>query len=709
VGTSLNKESLLAAIDYIASWIGFQLRASAQPGCVIAIALKDRILLEQAFGVADLSTGEKLTPRHRFRVASHSKSFTAAGVMKLREQGKLKLDDAIGDYVAGLNRKTARATIGQILSHSAGVIRDGRGISQFDGRRPYLSARELLADLAADPIVEANSRFKYSNHGFALLGLLIEIVASEPFATWIRREVVDAAGLTETSPDMPIPKGTPFARGHSTKLLLGERMIFPGDYSENAIAPAGGFVATASDLCRYAKQPDAPIFLGQSWVSCAFSTPPACKHAPHILTICRPFPHQKVRIGVRIKMANRRLNKLSSKEVEAKGDGNWSDGGGLSLRVHLDGKARSWIFRYTVNHKVREMGLGKAGPAGVSLKDARLKRDELRRLLDQGHDPMGERRRRMAEREAKKTFAEVAAATVAKNQAGWKGAESSSSYKGWNRTLTREAAKLNPRPIDEITVEEVKRVVAPIWERGGHVEARMALTRLEAVFGYAIAHGWRSADNPASWTKVFKHIAPARPFGDAKPHPALDWREAPAALARLRQSAGMSALALEFAILTGTRIGETLGATYAEIDFDQAIWSIPKERMKRGLEHMVPLSERALEIAGALHERRGRSNLIFPGLRPGRPLNRAIVYEICMRATDGKSSIHGWRSTLRSWCSDHHVEFAVAESILAHAKAKVVAAYDRSAMVERRRPVMEQWSRFLGEVRTAEVVRLRRA
>jgi CubicO group peptidase (beta-lactamase class C family) len=245
---------LSAAIDYIPAWIELQLRASGQPGCVIAIASKDGILLEQAFGIADLSSGEKLTPRHRFRVASHSKSFTAAGVMKLREQGKLKLDDSVGDYVAGLNSSIARATIGQILSHSAGITRDGRDCGQYDGRRPYLTARELMADLARDPIIEPNSRFKYSNHGYALLGLVIEAIASERFAGWIKREIVEAVGLKETTPDMPIPDGAPFARGHSAKLLLGERMIFAGDYSENAIAPAGGFVATASDLCRYFAQ-----------------------------------------------------------------------------------------------------------------------------------------------------------------------------------------------------------------------------------------------------------------------------------------------------------------------------------------------------------------------------------------------------------------------------------------------------------------------
>jgi CubicO group peptidase (beta-lactamase class C family) len=245
---------LSAALDYIPSWIELQLRASGQPGCVVAIAHKDRIILEQAFGIADLSTGEKLTPRHRFRVASHSKSFTAAGVMKLRERGKLKLDDPIGDHVAKLNSTIARATIAQVLSHSAGFTRDGRDCGQYYGRRPYLTAKEVLADLAAGPTIDPNSRFKYSNHGFALLGLMIESIVNEPFKDWIKREIVDAAGLKETTPDMPIPRGAPFARGHSAKLLLGDRVIFPGDYSENAIAPAAGFVATASDLCRYFAQ-----------------------------------------------------------------------------------------------------------------------------------------------------------------------------------------------------------------------------------------------------------------------------------------------------------------------------------------------------------------------------------------------------------------------------------------------------------------------
>ncbi len=245
---------LQAALDYVPSWVEFQLRMSEQPGCIIAVVNRDRVLLEHAFGHADLATGEHLTPRHRFRMASHSKSFTAAGIMKLCERRKLRLDDPVGQHVSRLHPRVAEATIRQLLSHSAGLTRDGADSGQFSGRRPFLDTEELLADLRMPPPIEPNSRFKYSNHGFGLLGLVIEAVTGEPFKTWIKREIIAAAGLDETEPDMPIAAGTPFAHGHSSKLLLGRRLSIPGDYPTNALAPAGGVVSTASDLARFFAQ-----------------------------------------------------------------------------------------------------------------------------------------------------------------------------------------------------------------------------------------------------------------------------------------------------------------------------------------------------------------------------------------------------------------------------------------------------------------------
>jgi CubicO group peptidase (beta-lactamase class C family) len=245
---------LRTAVEYIPSWMQFQMRASEQPGCIIAVAHRDDLLLEEAFGCADLSTGEKLTPRHRFRVASHSKSFTSAAIMKLREQRKLHLDDSIGEYVQELHPGVAEVTIGQILSHSAGIIRDGADSGQFSDHRPYFDKSELMADFQRPLAIEPNTRFKYSNHGYGLLGVVIEAITKEPYRAWIKREIVDAVGLLETEPDMPIARGAPFARGHTTRLPLGARLVIPGDNPTHAIAPAAGFVSTASDLTRYFAQ-----------------------------------------------------------------------------------------------------------------------------------------------------------------------------------------------------------------------------------------------------------------------------------------------------------------------------------------------------------------------------------------------------------------------------------------------------------------------
>jgi CubicO group peptidase (beta-lactamase class C family) len=242
---------LNAALDYIPRWLQFQLRHHEQPGCVVAVGCKSDIVLEEAFGYADLSTGKRLTPRHRFRAASHSKSFAAAAVMKLSERRRLRLDDPIGRYVDGLHPALARATLAQLLSHASGVVRDGPDSGQFVDRRPFLGESELRADLKAAPIIARNTRFKYSNHGYGLLGLAVEAVTGEPYPSWLQREIIDAAGLGETLPDGPLPRGTPLALGHSSKLPLGRRVAIPGDYSTRAIAPAAGVVSTARDLVRF--------------------------------------------------------------------------------------------------------------------------------------------------------------------------------------------------------------------------------------------------------------------------------------------------------------------------------------------------------------------------------------------------------------------------------------------------------------------------
>jgi CubicO group peptidase (beta-lactamase class C family) len=248
-----------AALDYLARWLEFQVRYHEQPGCAVAATHKGEIVLEAAFGYADLAKRVRLTPRHRFRVASQSKSFAAAAVMKLREQGRLRLDDPVGRYVEGLHPALQRVTLAELLSHGGGVVRDGPDSGQFVGRRAFLSAAELARDLQAAPPLKRNTRFKYSNHGYALLGLVVERVTGEPYRPWLQREIIDAAGLAESLADGPPPRGVPLALGHSARLPVGRRVAIPGDYSTHAIAAAAGVISTAGDLARFFHQlsPDA--------------------------------------------------------------------------------------------------------------------------------------------------------------------------------------------------------------------------------------------------------------------------------------------------------------------------------------------------------------------------------------------------------------------------------------------------------------------
>jgi D-alanyl-D-alanine carboxypeptidase len=249
-------EWLPTALDYIARWLEFQLRHLDQPGCAVAVAQRGRIVFDEAFGIADLATGERLTPRHRFRVASHSKSFTAAGILKLREEGRLGLDDTVGKFVAGLHPAIASVTLAQLLSHSAGVVRDGVDSGYFLDRGPFLTAPELLSGLAAPPTLEPSLRFKYSNYGFGLLGLVIAAIAGEAYTSWISRTIIAAAGLEETAPDIETPLRPPFARGHSGRLPLGRRVVIPGENAGQAMAAATGFVSTARDLALFFSQLD---------------------------------------------------------------------------------------------------------------------------------------------------------------------------------------------------------------------------------------------------------------------------------------------------------------------------------------------------------------------------------------------------------------------------------------------------------------------
>ncbi len=410
-------------------------------------------------------------------------------------------------------------------------------------------------------------------------------------------------------------------------------------------------------------------------------------------------------------MTIRALNKLVASRIDTLPPGNHGDGGGLNLLVTDNG--RSWVFRFTspVTGKVREMGLGRAGTGGVSLAAARAERDRLRAKLRDGVDPLEARRhtreaqrRRAAEDEARKTVREAAEAYVAQKEREW----GASSLASWRRFVERDIEPIAKLPIDGVGLTEIKRAVTPFVDAGLLDTARGVQARMQALLDYAGEHGWRPEDRRSR----FSQIAPRPRKGDEpNHHPALmpdrDADAIRAVVARLRASPSMSALALEFVILTAVRVSEATGATWDEIDLDKALWNIRGPRMKMRRPHVVPLSDRAMRILVALHESsRNREVYVFPGARTGGHLVRNSVYDQARRVSDGRASTHGWRSTFRSWCAETGVAFEVAELSIAHAKEKIVASYDRVAMIDRRRVVMQQWANWLDGPATADVIPL---
>jgi integrase len=391
------------------------------------------------------------------------------------------------------------------------------------------------------------------------------------------------------------------------------------------------------------------------------------------------------------------LNKLTAKQADTHEDGRYSDGGGLYLRVDDGGRRRRWVYRYTKDGKTHEKGLGARD--AVTLKEAREKRNAIVKQVAAGQDPRADRQKAQ---EHARTFGDVAKLVIAKNSPSW----SASSLRAWENSLHKDAKPLADIPVADITLADVKRVVLPIEERDDHIAARRTLSRIEKVLAAAIAHDWRERANVASWS-VFEILA-KRPKADRR-HPMLPWREAPAAFARMMAADNIQAKCLAFVTLTAVRLSEALGAQWSEINFDAATWTIPAERMKvKGNDpHIVPLSRQALELLSELRVH-ATSAYVFPGQDMRRPVSRMAVWEQCRKLTDDRASPHGWRATFRSWCADNGVEREVAESALAHSLGGVEAAYNRAAMVERRRKVMASWAAFLAGESSAAVVPFRR-
>lgn len=379
------------------------------------------------------------------------------------------------------------------------------------------------------------------------------------------------------------------------------------------------------------------------------------------------------------------------------------DGGGLYLRVQVtsgDRIAKSWLVRYRRAGRRRDMGLG-AYP-DVSLADARRKAEEARRVLAGGVDPIAAARAAAAAAGGIPTFREAAERYIAAHEDGWRNPKH---RQQWKNTLTTYAyPRLGGMSVADIAVGDVLRVLEPIWKVKPETATRLR-GRIEAVFDWAIARDYRTAENPARWRGRLQQLLPAKSkIRRVEHHAALPWREAPAFLAALREREGPSAACLEFAILTAARSGEARGATWAEIDLDAATWTVPGIRMKAGRDHRVPLSEAAvavLERMLATHRAQHGAKakpapeaFVFPGGRDGKPLSENAVMALLARMKRDDITMHGFRSTFRDWCAEATAyPREIAEAALAHVnKDRVEAAYLRGDHFEKRRRLLADWA-----------------
>jgi integrase len=408
----------------------------------------------------------------------------------------------------------------------------------------------------------------------------------------------------------------------------------------------------------------------------------------------------------------RTLNRLTAMRVaKAKKAGLLCDGGGLYLRV-APGGSKQFIFRYAINGRLREMGLGPTHT--LSLEQARERARDARLLRLDGLDPIEAKRARVAALRAADakamTFRQCAEGFIKDNEKEWKNA---AHHRQWTSTLsTYVYPVLGNLPVAAIDTPLVLKVVKPLWGRVPETASRVR-GRIEAVLGWATVHHYRTGDNPARWQGLLEHALPARSkVAKTKHHAALPYAEIALFMAKLRQDTSAAARCLEFIVLTGARLAEATGAMWSEIDFEARIWTIPASRMKGEREHRVPLSDAAMAVLEAMRVVR-MSDFVFPGMREGRSVGSRTIQDLVKQIAGDEVTTHGFRSSFRDWAAERtNFPNEVVEMALAHSiPSAVEKAYRRGDLFDKRRKLMDAWAAYCAKVEmdAGKVVALPRA
>lgn len=371
---------------------------------------------------------------------------------------------------------------------------------------------------------------------------------------------------------------------------------------------------------------------------------------------------------------------------------------GLALQVLPTG-GRTWVLRMMVGDKRRSMGLG--GYPDVTLAQAREAARQARAKVREGIDPIEEAKASQSQLRAAQasaiTFEQCAIAYIEAKEGEWKNDKHGQQ---WRKTLETYAYPvIGSLYVRDIELAHITAILSPIWKTKTVTASRLR-GRIESVLNWAATNGYRKGENPARWRGHLENLYPApNKIKDEEHYPAVLVSQMGEFMDDLRSHEGMGAKALEFAALTASRSGEVRGAVWSEIDLDAKMWTVPKERMKGKVMHRKPLSEAAVELLLTV-ERMAGSELVFTSPRGG-VLSDMTLSKLMQRMgypdKDGRICVpHGLRSTFRDWASEHTAYAReVVESALAHGITdKTEAAYFRSELIEKRRRLMEEWSKY---------------
>ncbi len=374
--------------------------------------------------------------------------------------------------------------------------------------------------------------------------------------------------------------------------------------------------------------------------------------------------------------------------------GFWAVGGVAGLYLHVSkNNARSWVLRATIGSKRRDMGLG--GFPDVTLAGAYQKAREAREKIEQGIDPILARKQAasalIAAQATELTFAKAATAYIDAHGDAWRNAKH---RQQWVNTIETYAEPvIGKLLVRDVNQTHILSILEPIWKTKTETATRVR-GRIESVLDWATVRGHRKGDNPARWKGHLDQLLPAPgKIAKVEHHTALPIDAVGAFVQDLRQRDGFAARALEFVILTAARSGEVRGMTWAELDLDAGVWTVPAQRMKAGKEHRVPLSDQAKSLLQVLRKIEDVP-LVFPAPRGG------VLSDMTLTAVTRRMKVpavpHGFRSTFRDWAAERtNYPRDMAEQALAHTLGdKVEAAYRRGDMLEKRRKMMQAWAAF---------------